>query len=203
MNFRRGRQMIVHDPGLMASARPNATPPLPAVQLTPPVAWRRWTVHPQNSVGFILGRVNEVIDGAGGAIDALHFMGHGSPGGMALGRGRLDADDVPQFEPLRDKVRVIVFFSCQVGGEHQSGGWSRTQPTTIGRRISDATGATVVVAQQNQTYSYNRRVRLINFGPWEGPVDVYAPGTAATYNAHNPFRREPQIDLERLIFGSR
>lgn len=37
-------------------------------------------------------------------------------------------------------------------------------------------------------------------GAWEGPVDVYDHGTSSTYQAHNPFRTEPVLNLERIIF---
>lgn len=195
MNFRRGFQMIVHDPGLNNR---HTNPPTP---LTPPVAYRRWTVHAQNSPRYILERVTDVAESTQGGLDALHFMGHGSPGGIRIGASRFTAANANLFASLRGKVGVIVFFSCQVGGEHQGAGWHRGHPTYYGQRIAAATGARVVVAQENQTYSWGRS-RVIDFGDWEGPVDVFeSSGDRSTYQAHNPFRQERRLDLEELIFG--
>jgi hypothetical protein len=97
---------------------------------------------------------------------------------------------------------VIVFFSCQVGGEHQgAGGWIRGQPPTFARGIVEATGAKVVVALHNQGY-HVRDDGVIDFGAWEGPIDVYEPGgVVSTHQADNPFRGTRQFDLEQVIFG--
>ncbi|MEM1141384.1 MAG: hypothetical protein AAGI88_02260 [Pseudomonadota bacterium] len=195
MNFRRGHQVIVHDPGLND---PFTTPP---TALTPPVAYRRWTVHPQNSATFIMQRITQYIDSAPNSrIDALHFMGHGNLGRIRIGRERFSSQNVNLFRALRGKVRYVVFFSCRVGGDTR--GWvPRNHFRTFGARVSEATGANVVVAQQDQEYTYNAQ-NIIEFGTWEGPVDVYNPsGGWSAYQAYNPFRRETPLRLENLIFG--
>lgn len=201
MNFRRGRQMIVHDPRLNWPGNPNATPPVPATPLTPPVAWRRWTVHPMNSIEYILTRVGEVAGQVTDGIDALHFMAHGNRGLVALGRENLDEGNVRHFEQVAGKARFIVFFSCLVGSEHVGSAWMRGTET-IGRTIAAITGATVITAQHNQEY-HRTPANVIDFGPWEGPVDVYRPGALVTYQADDsPFRAGIRLDLEALVFGA-
>jgi hypothetical protein len=191
MNFRRGRQMIVHDPALN---NPHTNPP---TTLTPPVAFRRWTVHPRNSPEFILERVALVATQTGG-LDALHFMGHGNQGFISVGGGTFSQTNADLFSGLRGKVSAIVFFSCLVGSDSQ--GWYRGHPTYFGQRVAAESGARTVVAHQLQTYSWDAN-RIIDFGPWEGPVDVFEPESGwSTYQNYNPFRAEPQLDLERVIF---
>ena len=112
MNFSRGHQMIVHDPGLGVRADPTR-------QLVPPVAYRRWTVHPHNTVNHILSRVGNVGGHCPGGLDAVHFMAHGSPGSMRIGRERMNNSNIDSFAMLEGNVRFIVFFSCSVGGERQ------------------------------------------------------------------------------------
>lgn len=195
MNFRRGKQMIVMDTGLQHLSGSRMS----TAVLTPPVAYRRWVVHPHNSINYILNGVAQVAHATAGGLDAAHFMGHGSPGAIHLGRERLSEHHADLFEMLRGKVGTIAFFSCQVGGEHQGGGWHRGHRTTLGQRIARASGAQVVVAQQIQLYHV--RNNEIDWGEWEGPVDVYAGHTISTYQAPNPFRIEPAFNLERIIFG--
>jgi hypothetical protein len=197
MNFRRGKQMIVYDTGLseLGGYRAQSRP------LSLPVAYRRWVLHPHNSSAYILRRVAMVASEADGGLDAVHFMGHGGPGRISLGRDGLSRDNVDSFSELAGNVRFIVFFSCQVGGEHQGGGWHRGQPTTFGRLIVQATGASVVVAQQNQGYDVGANGQ-VEFGAWDGPIDVYEPGgRLSTHQAHDPFHPTRRFNLEETIFG--
>jgi hypothetical protein len=61
------------------------------------------------------------------------------------------------------------------------------------------TGAHVVVARQNQVYSWPGGT--IDFGDWDGPVDIFHPDdTVDVYQEPNPFRAVPKLDLETLIF---
>lgn len=192
MNFRRGRQMIVHDPALN---NPYTNPP---TMLIPPPAFRRWTVHPRNSPSFIIGRVAQVAKKVGG-LDALHFMGHGNRGFINVGQGSFQDSNADLFAQLSGNVGVIVFFSCLVGGD--SRGWYPQHPQYFGQRVAAESGARVVVAHRTQIYSWDSN-RVIEFGPWEGPVDVFEPGHGwSTYQNDNPIRTEHPIDLERLIFG--
>lgn len=201
MNFRRGKQLIVYDTGLSEMGGGYQRSQV----LTPPVAYRRWVLHPNNTAPYILRRVAMVAAEASGGLDAVHFMGHGRPGHIALGRGGLDNGSLPAFREVRGNVRVIVFFSCQVGGEHHghgASGWIHGQPPTFARNIVEATGAKVVVAIQNQSYRVGANGE-IDFGAWEGPVDVYEPGgIVSTHQAFNPFHRIIRpFDLEQVIFG--
>ena len=197
MNFGRGKQMIVYDNGLseLGGGYRESRP------LNLPMAHRRWILHPHNSAEYILRRVAMVAAEADGGLDAVHFMGHGSPGRISLGREGLNEDNVHAFSELQGNVRFIVFFSCQVGGQHRGAGWGVGQPTTYGSRIVQETGANVVVAQQNQSYRVGPG-DVVDFGDWEGPIDVYEPGgRLSTHQAYNPFRATPRFDLERTIFG--
>jgi hypothetical protein len=184
--------MIVHDPRLN---NPRTTPP---TILTPPAAFRRWTVHPQNSPAFIIQRVAQAAAQAGG-LDALHFMGHGNRGFIAMGGGTFDSTNADLFAQMRGQVGVITFFSCLVGGDTR--GWYYRHPTYFGQRVAAESGARVVVAHQTQIYTWDRS-RVIDFGPWEGPVDVFEPaGGWSTYQNANPYRTERRLELESLIFG--
>ena len=198
MNFRRGKQMIVYDTGLSELGGGYQQSQV----VTPPVAYRRWVLHPRNTAPWILRRVAMVAAETKGGLDAVHFMGHGRPGYIQLGRGALDDSTLPAFRELRGNARVIVFFSCQVGGEHQgAGGWIRGQPPTFARGIVEATDAKVVVALENQRYRVGAN-GVIDFGAWDGPVDVYEPGgVISSHQAHDPFRTTRQFDLEQVIFG--
>lgn len=184
--------MIVHDPGLN---NPHTTPP---TQLTPPVAFRRWTVHPRNSPRYIIDQVDRVATASGG-LDALHFMGHGNQGFIRVGGGTFTRRNVDLFARIQGKVRVIVFFSCLVGGDTR--GWYPRHPRYFGQQVARQAAARVVVAQEVQTYSWDRN-NVIDFGPWEGPVDVYEPEQGwSTYQNYNPFRTERPLNLDQIIFG--
>jgi hypothetical protein len=196
MNFARGKQMIVFDTGLNALTGSLQR----SVQVTLPLAHRRWIVHPQNSLHYILNGVAQTAHATGG-LNAVHFMGHGSPGSIRLGLETLSASHSDLFRMLRGQVGTIVFFSCLVGGQHRGSGWHRGHPVTFGQQIARASGATVVLAQQIQYYRVTATSE-VDFGDWEGPVDVYRRGTISTYQADNPFQRTARpIDLEAIIFG--
>jgi hypothetical protein len=196
MNFRRGKQMIVFDTGLNALSGSQRS-----FQLKLPPAHRRWIVHPQNSLNYILNGVAQTAHGTGG-LDAVHFMGHGSPGIIRLGLETLSASHSDLFRMLQGQVGTIVFFSCMVGGQHQGSGWHRGHPLTFGQQIARASGSTVVLAQQIQRYRVTAAGE-VDFGDWEGPVDVYQGRTIRTYQAaDNPFQRTARpLDLEAIIFG--
>lgn len=195
-DFGRGRQMIVHDPRLN---NPLTTPPTP---LKPPAAYNVWTVQLTDPVSHVVGWPAHVA--AGTPLDALHFMAHGYPGGIQIGAGYMNQAAVPYFRQFKDaaghpRVRYIVMFSCEVGGDNRGAFYHH--PAYFGQQLAAASGARVVMAQENQIYSWNTQ-NVIDFGDFEGEIDVYEPGGAwSDYQAYNPFRTVPGLRLDQLIFG--
>ncbi len=196
-NFMRGHQMIVHDPRV---DNPDTTP---HTLLRPPNAMNVWTVRLSDSVSHVVGWPAQLASRSGG-LDAVHFMAHGYPGGMQIGAGYLDQSAVPFFAQFRDprtnepRVRFIVMFSCTVGADTQ--GWYIHHPRYFGEQVAAASGARVVVARRNQEYNWNSS-NVIDFGSFEGEVDVYGAGGSEEYQSYNPFRAVPMLNLETLIFG--
>jgi hypothetical protein len=153
------------------------------------------TDSPEHIVGWagVVARSNR--------LDALHFMAHGNRSVVRIGAGSFSAANAHIFSALAgNRVRVIVFASCLVGSDTQ--GWYRNHPVYYGQKIADITGAKVVVARENQVYQWHPSTNVIDFGDWEGPIDVYSPGMTESYQEYNPFRTERRFDLERVIFGS-
>jgi hypothetical protein len=195
MNYARGMQMVIHDPRLN---NPFTTPPTP---LRPPAARQTWTVDPaRHSAAHIVGWAGVCAQGApGGRLDAVHFMAHGNRSYVQIGSDGFTAANASIFSALTDRVGVIVFACCLVGSDTQ--GWYWHHPRYYGQVIADLTHARVVVARENQVYSWNPS-NTIDFGDWEGPVDVYGNNVVDSYQEYNPFRTTTRLDLERLIFGS-
>lgn len=192
MDYARGFQMVIHDPRL---DNPRTTPPTP---LVPPAAQQTWTVNitmhsPEHIFGWagVVARTKK--------LDALHIMAHGNRSYVQIGTSGLTANNARVFEGLKGNVRVIAFFSCLVGSDTQ--GWYWHHPVYYGEKIADITGAKVVVARQNQGYNWAPSTNMIDFGDWEGPVDIYSPGSVESFQEYNPFRTQPKFDLEKLIFG--
>jgi len=193
--YHRGHQMVVLDPRLN---NPHTTPP---TLLNPPPAYNNWRVdQTRHSPQHILSWAARVAAGApgGGRLDALHLMAHGNRAYMQIGSGTLDSGNVQLFAPLQDKTRWIVFWSCLVGSD--SHGWYRGHPQYFGAQIAQLVHCRVVVAHRNQEYNW-RSGLVVEFGNWEGPVDIFEPdGGWATHQDDNPFRPTPRLDLEALIF---
>lgn len=196
MDYMRGFQMVIHDPRLN---NPNTTPPTP---LRPPGARQTWTVDPaRHSASHIVSWAATCAAGApGGRMDALHFMAHGNRSYVQIGTDGFTAANASIFGVLAGKVGVIVFACCLVGSDTR--GWYWNHPRYYGQVIAELTRAQVVVARENQVYSWNTTSNVIDFGDWEGPIDVYGGSIVSSYQEYNPFRAEPRLNLERLIFGS-
>jgi hypothetical protein len=197
MNFMRGRQMVVHDPRLNKPGNPNANPPVAPTPLTPPGAVQTWTVSLTHPVEHIMSWVGKVCDE--GRLDALHFMAHGNKAYMQLGAGSLSWANIKLFEKVKGKVGHIVFWSCLVGSDEAT---YYGHGPIFAAKVAEVTGAKVVACRQNQMYSWNSS-NVIDFGGWEGEVFVFEDKgqTSRSFNKPNPFRVEPTLDLEKLIFG--
>ncbi|HET9955997.1 MAG TPA: DUF4347 domain-containing protein [Polyangiaceae bacterium] len=191
-NFRRGRQMIVHDNRLN---NPFTSPP---TSLRPPAAENVWTVMGAEPAEHILGWTAQVAKGNSGSgkLNALHFMAHGFPGGIQLGRDNLSWSNVQLFQKLRGCISgAIVFFSCQVGAEQAN--HSPSYQLTFGNAVAVNAGTTVVACQLNQWYSFGSST--IDFGDFEGVVYVYnARGEGAQLQNYSS---RSKVNLERLVFG--
>lgn len=217
MNFRRGHQMVIHDPNLNnpflgsypagATLRPPTGPDLPNIAVRPPDAYNVWTVRSSDSPSHIAGWAARVAREAptGNGLDALHFMAHGSRAHIGIGASGFDGRNASEFARLRrgegSWTRFIVFLSCLVGSDER--GWYRGHPRYFGQQVAQHAQTRVVMAHENQAYGWDASGAL-DFGTWEGPVDVFEPnGNWATYQDYNPFRPTPRLDLEALIFGGR
>jgi hypothetical protein len=194
-DYHRGHQMVILDPRL------NNALTTPPTLMDPPFAYNRWRVDPIiHSPQHILAWAGRVARGAPGGrgLDALHLMAHGNRALLQMGSGFLTADNVDLFEPLQGRTRWIVFWSCLIGSD--SRGWYRGHPEYFGQQVASTVGCQVVVAHQPQLYQcFGTR---LEFGEWEGPVDIFQPdGGWATQQDHNPFRGTRRLDLEAMIFG--
>lgn len=193
-NYRRGHQMAILDPRLN---NPHTAPP---TLLDPPLAYNRWRVDaahhsPQHILAWA-ARVAEGVPGTG-RLDALHLMAHGNRALMQIGSGMLDASNLHLFAPLQGKTGWIVFWSCLIGSD--TAGWYRGHPEYFGQQVARTVGCRVVVAHEPQTYSWLGG--MVDFGDWEGPVDIFEPdGAWATHQDYNPFRAPSRLDLEAMIF---
>jgi hypothetical protein len=197
MNFLRGRQMIIHDPRLNNPGNVSAVPPVPASPLLPPAAMQVWTVTLSDPTSHIFGWAGVI--GTEGKLDALHIMAHGNQNFIQIGLDNIHWNNLTVFDPLRSKVRFIVFWACQVGGATS---YSWRHPPNFGSRIAQITDAQVVLASSNQMYSWNTSSKVIDFGPWEGEVNVFQPnGDAMVYQQYNPFRHVPKLMIQHVIFG--
>lgn len=190
--FTRGRQMIIHDSRLN---NPYTSPPTP---LRPPHAENVWTLRGGESATHICEWAATVAKGKTGTdkLDALHFMGHGYPGGIQMGRENLSWGNVDVFRKLNGRIRgAIVFFSCQVGAEQSY--HSSSYQLTFGNAVAVYAGAKVLACQVNQIYSW--RGTDMDFGDFEGVVYVYSPkgGGAQLIN----FSRRSRVKLEQLVFS--
>ncbi|MCP5159097.1 MAG: hypothetical protein H6975_06690 [Gammaproteobacteria bacterium] len=192
-NFLRGRQMIIHDPRLN---NPNTNPPTP---LRPPAAMNVWTVSLTDSADHIIGWAASVAKGDSGTnqLDALHFMAHGSVGGMQIGAGNFGWKNIDLFKKLNGRIKgAIIFFSCQVGGEqaHHSLSYS----LTFGNVVAHHAQCKVLTCKVNQIYSWTPGVNVIDFGEFENIVYLYTPGG-------NPkvlnYSGKSKADLNSIIFG--
>jgi hypothetical protein len=192
-NFLRGRQMIIHDPRLN---NPNTTPPTP---LSPPPAMNVWTVQTTDSAEHILGWAGEVAKGKSGTeqLDALHFMAHGMPGGLQIGRDNLGWGNIKLFEKLAGRIKgAIVFFGCEVGGEQASRGLS--YGLTFGNAVAALAQCKVITCKMVQTYSWVPGQNVIDFGKFEGIVYVYTPGGGAKMLNWDG---KSDVNLEPIVFN--
>lgn len=191
-NFMRGRQMVIHDPRLN---NPLTTPPS---ALRPPAAYNVWTVSQADTAEGILGWAATVAGGSTGKglLDALHFMAHGNIGYVQIGSNGFSWNNVAAFKTLAGKIRhSIVFFSCLVGGDqaHNSSNYN----LTFGNAVAAYAQCKVVVCQATQFYSWSGQT--INFGAFEGVVNVYTKGGAGrkVYN----YSSKSTVNLENVVFG--
>ena len=190
-NFMKGRQMIIHDARL---DNPHTDPP---TQLKPPPAFNTWTVR-RETPNHIIGWASTVAKGDSGKkkLDALHFMAHGSVGGMQLGSGRLGWQNYSLFQQLKGHVRAIVFFSCKVGGEQYNR--SLSYELTFGNAVAKTANCQVLTCRVNQIYSWNKN-RVIDFGAFEDAVYLYSPDKKDAQMLN--YSRKSKVDLEKIIFG--
>ena len=72
----------------------------------------------------------------------------------------------------------------------------------IVRKTLEQAKAEAVVARVSQVYTWNKAGgnAVLDFGDWEGPVDIYSQyGTIRSFQSD--FAGEPKLDLEKVIFA--
>src|SRR5262245_47726094 len=116
MNFKRGYQMIIHDPRLWS--RKIFGPPTPEewwwdMPVVPPDAYRVWQIKVDDRATHIFGVAASVANSAneGKGLDALHIMAHGNQCCVQLGKDWLDQTNVNLFAKLARKVKFVIFWS--------------------------------------------------------------------------------------------
>jgi hypothetical protein len=211
MDFKRGHQMIIHDPRLWSTQ--TYGPPVDGEwwwgkAVRPPDAYNVWPVKKEDSAVHILSWAATVAKGAdeGKGLDALHFMAHGNEAVVKLGKDWLHKNNVHLFSKLANQVGYIVFWSCLVGKVPLNAPilnpLMNIGGSPYGRRVAQNSRANVVMARQAQVYSWRKvgDAAVLDFGDWEGPVDVYSPdGPVQSYQAD--ILSTAKFDVEKLIFG--
>ena len=193
MDFMRGRQMIIHDPRLN---NPHTTPP---TALRPPAAMQVWTVDRADPADHIIGWAAECAKGASGGdrLDALHFMAHGAPGGIDVGKDRFGWGNVDLFKKLDARIKgAIVFFACQVGAEQANRGLG--YDLTYGNAVAAYARCKVLTCKVNQIYSWVNGVNVIDFGDFEDVVYLHVPGSGTRMLNYDGTTK---VDLETIIFS--
>lgn len=141
-------------------------------------------------------------------LDALHIMAHGNVGAVQLGVDWLHRPTMSALSKVAGMFRYVVFHSCLVGKPPPNSPAFMSSSTFSGSQFARKTAALtksfVVLARQVQIFHPRKladptKVEL-NFGAWEGPVDVYQDG--ATVQTYNDLLDDP-LDLETLIFGAK
>ncbi len=142
-----------------------------------------------------------------GELDALHIMAHGLQGSIELGSDWLHKPTMSALSKIVGTFRFVVIHSCLVGNP-PAGSPAFMSFTTFGgslfaRKAAELTKSTIVVARQVQYYSMKKHADVnraeLDFGKWDGPIDVYTSGVpVTTYNG----MLDDDFDLEKLIFGS-
>lgn len=211
-------------PGLSGPENPNAPQALRPLAV-PPACWRTITVDPgKETVATIFSKVASACDAAklpaGSQFDALHIMAHGLEGYIELGKDTLRRETLQVTVKIANRFRYVVFHSCLVGKmDYQV---AVGAPSTafggsqFARKVAQHTKAKVILARQLQYFgtkllvipaafvstplaALGPDVRVLDFGDWEGPVDLYeehVPVRTFNKNAGDPF------NLQKLIFGT-
>jgi hypothetical protein len=197
-NYARGNQMFVNDPRLYIKQGENRLP------VAPPNTKHKLTVMPGDPVENIMNIVAQYADLSGGKLDALHIAAHGAPGYVQLGQG-VTSKNVKAFDPIHNKVKVIVVYSCNAGrdialGQINVPGWS------LGGGIAEKTNAKVIVCQEIQYFggtgsTVGRGGLQFTDSGFEGDITICYPGGNTNRVFNDPRTGHASIDLEKYIFG--
>lgn len=220
MDYKRGRQVILHDPRL---SHPNVDlvgPPGPedlirAMVLAPDSWWTRRARPDVETVGMLFGAIQTRVTSAQqargyGQFDALHIMAHGNKGVVQLGKDWLTPRTASALSKVKGLFRFVVFHCCLVGklapNQEAFVGLNTWSDSAFARQAAQLTGAEVILGRESQVYGVSlipnpvnpdQKLARIDFGTWDGPVDHYRDGLSTqTYNGI----LDDSFDLEKLIF---
>ena len=218
MDFKRGRQVVLHDPRLATPGAKIVGAPSEemwwlGLRAIAPKAWANFEADPKKDTvaklfAAVAMRVSIARLTGVKEVDALHIMAHGLQGAIELGSDWLHRPTMPALGKIAGMFRYVVIHSCLVGKVPQNAPAFMSSTTFGGsqfaRKAAELTKSTVVVARQEQMYSVTKvkdpTKGEIYFGEWEGPVDVYQEGLPVrTYNGII----DDAFDLESLIFGAK
>ncbi|MBP0466663.1 hypothetical protein J5Y09_22230 [Roseomonas sp. PWR1] len=215
VNFKRGRQVILHDPRLNHSSTNGYGPPTTELpvgapdRIVAPKSWWTRRARPDELTSTLVKAVATRCQNAQemhgyGAFDALHIMAHGTRDFVQIGVFNLEMRNAQCFSALAGLFRYIVFHSCLVGQPPMGSIPDLNLPTSeslLARDLSRRTNAEVIVARELQEYTVRPIGETgyfeLDFGNWEGPVDMYDSGRRI--RTHHSTEETP-FDLEQRIF---
>lgn len=217
MNYKRGYQIVVHDRRLNGPRLEG--PPNPDahwwkyVKVVAPEAYHNIEVDSEKQTcgaafSLLQDYCAKVRPKNDSPFDALHIMAHGYEGAVELGKDWLWKQNLHVTAKITNRFRYVVFHSCLVGRPPQGSPAFLTSNTFGGsqfaRKIAQHTRAKVILARGDQIYDVvrdkaDRGKGIIDFGDWEGPVDLYERDVPVrTFNS--PLDILP-FNLERHIFA--
>ena len=218
MDYARGKQIVLFDPRLRPPHEfddPTRHSAWNGLMMVPPKCWFAYTVVPSKDkasdlFAMVAGMVSVSGILGGGKFDALHIMAHGAPGYVQLGRPGLKDANAGMLAKIENMFRYVVFHGCLVGKPPPFSDAFMIQNTISGsgfaRKVAAYTGARVVAAREEQHYFIQKHpddpwMGFVDFGDWEGPVDIYEKNQPVQSYQVNPI--DPKFDLEKTIFPSK
>lgn len=217
-DYKRGRQVIIHDKRLKTPTEDLTGPPSPVTHWAhyadaePPEAWLTYQVdREKESIGTVLSLVESGCATAGlpkgTRFDALHIMAHGNVGYVELGKEGLKKQNAYLMAKVGNRFRYVVFYCCLVGRrprfQELGSNLSALEGSLFARKVAVHAKAKVILARNEQIYHAHSTKdptrAVLNFGDWEGLVDLYEEGQPVrTFNGP----QDEPFDLETLIFGA-
>ena len=117
--------------------------------------------------------------------DGLYIFCHGSPAFLQLGIENVTHKNIKIFKDIIDRIGVIEIYACSPAGQTENRNYEEKSATTtfvnflydwqLFQVMAFNVNASVKVAREIQSYSWNPRTLEIDFGKWEGSIITIFP----------------------------